>query len=171
MTEIRSYVINQLSTIFQVPKNEKICINLEKCIFNCTVRRKRCLDDQPSWENSLFRQRYKRKFLDIKFNMIDPNCTLTEKIKTGKIHVTKVPSLSPYDLNPSGIMAISKERLRIKRLQKDAINTEDPDYVGIFKCGKCKSRQTTYYQMQTRSADEPMTTFVTCNKCTNRWRC
>lgn len=31
-----------------------------------------------------------------------------------------------------------------------------------FQCGKCKKRQTSYYQMQTRSADEPMTTFVIC---------
>jgi transcription elongation factor S-II len=29
----------------------------------------------------------------------------------------------------------------------------------IFKCGRCKQRKCTYYQMQTRSADEPMTTF------------
>ena len=40
----------------------------------------------------------------------------------------------------------------------------------IFKCGKCKQRKTTYYQMQTRSADEPMTTFVTCLNCDNRWK-
>lgn len=26
-----------------------------------------------------------------------------------------------------------------------------------FKCGRCGQRKTTYYQMQTRSADEPMT--------------
>lgn len=25
-----------------------------------------------------------------------------------------------------------------------------------FQCGKCKQRKTRYYQMQTRSADEPM---------------
>lgn len=31
-------------------------------------------------------------------------------------------------------------------------------------------RKTTYYQMQTRSADEPMTTFVTCVNCGNRWK-
>ena len=29
----------------------------------------------------------------------------------------------------------------------------------------------TYYQLQTRSADEPMTTFVTCINCGNRWKC
>lgn len=40
-----------------------------------------------------------------------------------------------------------------------------------FLCGKCKNRKTTYYQLQTRSADEPMTTFVTCTVCGNRWVC
>ena len=39
-----------------------------------------------------------------------------------------------------------------------------------FQCGKCRQRKCTYYQMQTRSADEPMTTFVTCVNCNNRWK-
>jgi len=39
-----------------------------------------------------------------------------------------------------------------------------------FKCGKCGQRKCTYYQLQTRSADEPMTTFVTCVNCDNRWK-
>jgi len=30
--------------------------------------------------------------------------------------------------------------------------------------------QCTYYQLQTRSADEPMTTFVTCLTCNARWK-
>ena len=41
---------------------------------------------------------------------------------------------------------------------------------GLFTCGKCKSKRTTYYQLQTRSADEPMTTFVTCKDCSKRWK-
>ena len=39
-----------------------------------------------------------------------------------------------------------------------------------FQCGKCRQRKCQYYQMQTRSADEPMTTFVTCVNCGNRWK-
>ena len=40
-----------------------------------------------------------------------------------------------------------------------------------FTCSKCKSKECSYYQLQTRSADEPMTTFVTCISCGARWKC
>ena len=39
-----------------------------------------------------------------------------------------------------------------------------------FHCRKCKKNLCTYYQLQTRSADEPMTTFVTCLSCGNNWK-
>ena len=39
-----------------------------------------------------------------------------------------------------------------------------------FKCRRCKSNNCSYYQLQTRSADEPMTTFVSCQECGNRWK-
>ncbi|CAM9988249.1 unnamed protein product [Phaeothamnion confervicola] len=41
---------------------------------------------------------------------------------------------------------------------------------GMFECGRCKSKKTTYFQKQTRSADEPMTTFVTCKNCGKNWK-
>ena len=41
----------------------------------------------------------------------------------------------------------------------------------IITCNKCKSNNCSYYQLQTRSADEPMTTFVTCTKCQRKWKC
>ncbi|VDD80032.1 unnamed protein product [Mesocestoides corti] len=40
----------------------------------------------------------------------------------------------------------------------------------ILKCGKCKMNKVTYNQVQTRSADEPMTTFAYCNNCGHRWK-
>lgn len=49
-------------------------------------------------------------------------------------------------------------------------NAPDKDHKGRFCCGKCGSWRTDYYQLQTRSADEPMTTFVTCFHCNHRWR-
>jgi transcription elongation factor S-II len=46
----------------------------------------------------------------------------------------------------------------------------DPDASGGFRCSKCGSEKTTHYQMQTRSADEPMTVFICCLKCGKRWK-
>jgi len=60
--------------------------------------------------------------------------------------------------------------LKMKR-DKKKYDTKLEAATDTFKCRKCKSNECTYYQMQTRSADEPMTTFVTCINCGNRWRC
>lgn len=40
----------------------------------------------------------------------------------------------------------------------------------LLKCSKCGGRNCTYSQLQTQSSDEPMTTFVLCNDCGNRWK-
>ena len=52
------------------------------------------------------------------------------------------------------------------------------DLCGIHTCTVCKCILTSHIactcsfvsQAQTRSADEPMTTFVYCNECGNRWK-
>jgi len=43
---------------------------------------------------------------------------------------------------------------------------------GIYKCNKCGSKKTYNYQLQTRGADEPMTTFIKCcnKKCNFEWK-
>ena len=47
---------------------------------------------------------------------------------------------------------------------------EEKATTDMFQCSRCRERKCTYYQMQTRSADEPMTTYVTCCKCNKRWK-
>lgn len=37
-------------------------------------------------------------------------------------------------------------------------------------CPNCGHDEAGHYQVQIRSADEPMTTFYTCTKCFHRWR-
>lgn len=37
-------------------------------------------------------------------------------------------------------------------------------------CPKCSHRKAFFHQMQTRSADEPMTTFYRCASCGHQWR-
>ncbi|XP_073347206.1 transcription elongation factor A protein 1 isoform X1 [Pagrus major] len=62
-----------------------------------------------------------------------------------------------------------------KNLTKEAVRDHQMATTGgtqtdLFTCGKCKGKCCTYTQVQTRSADEPMTTFVFCNECGNRWK-
>lgn len=58
-----------------------------------------------------------------------------------------------------------KIRMEQKYFPKVEANTDS------FQCNKCKNNKCSYYQAQTRSADEPMTTFVTCLTCGARWKC
>ncbi|CAL1264483.1 unnamed protein product [Larinioides sclopetarius] len=62
-----------------------------------------------------------------------------------------------------------------QKFTKEAINDHQMAVTGgtktdLLKCGKCKKSNCTYNQVQTRSADEPMTTFVYCNECGHRWK-
>ena len=61
--------------------------------------------------------------------------------------------------------AIARENMRAAQMPKEekAINPG-------FKCNKCGQRKVAYSQMQTRSADEPMTTFCECTNCGNVWK-
>lgn len=61
--------------------------------------------------------------------------------------------------------AMTQEAIREHQMAKTGGTVTD-----LFQCGKCKKKNCTYNQVQTRSADEPMTTFVLCNECGNRWK-
>ncbi|XP_015280364.1 PREDICTED: transcription elongation factor A protein 2 [Gekko japonicus] len=61
--------------------------------------------------------------------------------------------------------AMTKEAIREHQMAKTGGTQTD-----LFTCGKCKQKNCTYTQVQTRSSDEPMTTFVVCNECGNRWK-
>jgi len=66
-----------------------------------------------------------------------------------------------------------KWRKMIEKKIKQMKNFENFDFSSAsseFKCFKCKKRNCTYYQLQTRSADEPMTTFIQCLECGNNWK-
>ena len=41
---------------------------------------------------------------------------------------------------------------------------------GVYKCRNCGGKKTIQHEQQTRSADEPMTIFITCLKCKNVWK-
>lgn len=40
---------------------------------------------------------------------------------------------------------------------------------GVLECNKCGSKRVFSYQKQSRSADEPMSTYATCVACKSKW--
>jgi DNA-directed RNA polymerase subunit M/transcription elongation factor TFIIS len=166
MNVTREYVLNKLSSILEVPKTDTLCVNLEKSIFNHTVRNV----DEPSWENKWFSNMYKHKFLQIQYNMLK-SPTLKQKIINKDLKTSDVVELKPQHLWPGGPTDKTIEDRIIKDLRKAYLAKENQNQEGFFTCNRCKTKKTTYYQLQTRSADEPMTTFVSCLNCGKNWKC
>ncbi|KZV64760.1 hypothetical protein PENSPDRAFT_690471 [Peniophora sp. CONT] len=47
---------------------------------------------------------------------------------------------------------------------------KNADSTDAYACPKCNNERAYYYQLQIRSADEPMTTFLRCTACAHQWR-
>ncbi|KAF7991922.1 hypothetical protein HCN44_010723 [Aphidius gifuensis] len=114
--------------------------------------------------------RYKNRIRSRVANLRDAkNPTLRTNFLVGAIPPTRLAVMTAEEMASDEI-----KQLRDK-FQKEAINdaqlaTVQGTKTDLLKCGKCRQRNCTYNQVQTRSADEPMTTFVLCNHCGNRWK-
>ncbi|XP_044493456.1 transcription elongation factor TFIIS [Mangifera indica] len=112
----------------------------------------------------------KLKYRSIMFNIKDPkNPDLRRKVLLGEVKPERLVTMSPEE------MASDARQQEINQIKEKALF--DCERGGApkattdqFKCGRCGQRKCTYYQMQTRSADEPMTTYVTCVNCNNHWK-
>ena len=114
--------------------------------------------------------KYKAKFRQLYFNLKDPkNPDLRRRVMLGEYSPTELITASPEDL-ASDAKREENQRIRDKKLFDSAPSSAKKATTDQLQCGKCRQRKCTYYQMQTRSADEPMTTFVQCTNCNNAWK-
>jgi len=145
--------------------------NVEKSIYNYIIKLSKNKNIERSWNNDIFRNLYLSKIISIYSNLksdsyIKNNNFLT-LVKNDEIDIKNIATMSVYDIFPENW----KEILELKS-KKDKLKYElKPEAMtDAFKCRKCGSRSTSYYEVQTRSADEPMTQFITCLNCNNRWK-
>jgi len=170
-TDYKEFRSNVTQNIENFIKNKKIAINIEKGIYNYTIRKAKSKDVVRKWENKYFLQIYNDRFKSIYFNLNPKistcNKDLVEKIKTKKIKSRKLTYMTHQEMNKKKWDKLIQEKIkRDKNLTNDSLCASTDE----FKCYKCKQRKCTYYQLQTRSADEPMTTFITCLNCGNKWK-
>jgi DNA-directed RNA polymerase subunit M/transcription elongation factor TFIIS len=144
---------------------------IEQSIYNYIISFSREKNIQRNWSNKVFHKLYVSKimsvYLNLNKNSYIQNENFLNKIKNKEIKPEDIGNLSVYDIYPENwkdLMNLKSKRDKIRyELKPEAMTS-------LFKCRKCKSRETSYYEVQTRSADEPMTQFITCLSCSNRWR-
>lgn len=158
----RANIRKQLDKIL---KNEKNSLNLEKGIFNYSLKEAEQRKIVKKWDNKPFIQIYVDKLYSVFSNL---NKNIIEQLNNGTIKAHTIAFLTHQELAPDKWNTLIEAKSKRDK-NKFEVNLEAS--TDTFTCRKCKSNKCTYYQMQTRSADEPMTTFVTCLECGNRWKC
>ncbi|XP_032817653.1 transcription elongation factor A protein 1-like [Petromyzon marinus] len=127
-------------------------------------------------EDSIFQelpavdQKYKNRVRSRISNLKDPkNPNLRISVLTGAISASCMAKMTAEEMASDELRekrkAMTEEAIRAHQMAKTGGTETD-----LFSCGKCRKKRCTYTQVQTRSADEPMTTFVFCNECGNRWK-
>ncbi|TKR93785.1 hypothetical protein L596_008180 [Steinernema carpocapsae] len=114
--------------------------------------------------------KYKAAMRSRVFNLRDKkNPALRENFLTGVVTPERFAKMTSEEM-ASAEMKEQREKFTKQAISEHQMAVTEGTPSDMFKCGKCGKTNTTYSQMQTRSADEPMTTFVFCRTCGNRWK-
>ena len=122
---------------------------------------KKICDEKLEWDNinnPICRHIYHQVLMKI----------LVAKRKQTQIEETSIAKTKHSEIVPSLWKEIIDKQNKTNELlfeTRQEVATDD------FTCPRCHKKKCTFYQLQTRSADEPMTTFVTCVLCGKRWKC
>uniref|UniRef100_A0A183BKB1 Transcription elongation factor n=1 Tax=Globodera pallida TaxID=36090 RepID=A0A183BKB1_GLOPA len=114
--------------------------------------------------------KYKAALRSRVFNLRDKkNQALRENVLTGAVSAEKFAVMTAEEMASEEMKKV-REQLTKETILEHQMSVQEGTPTDMFKCHKCGSNSCTYSQMQTRSADEPMTTFVFCRSCGNRWK-
>jgi len=140
--------------------------NIEKGIFNWTIQHASKNNIVKKWTNTFFITLYIDRLRSVYINLKKPD--VASAVISGNIKSQDIAFMTHQEICPEKWKQLIEDK-KIRDKQKYEPNIEAS--TDNFTCNKCKSKKCTYYQLQTRSADEPMTTFVTCLECGKRWKC
>jgi transcription elongation factor S-II len=146
-------------------QDNTMSINLEKGVFNYTIKESNTRKIVKKWENPAFVQLYLDRLRSIYINL--KNEELLKQIKQNEVTPQSVAFMTHQELNPTHWRVHIENKIK-RDASKYTSNIEAS--TDMFTCKKCKSKKCTYYELQTRSADEPATIFVTCLDCGKHWK-
>jgi DNA-directed RNA polymerase subunit M/transcription elongation factor TFIIS len=125
------------------------------------------------WKNRVFWNMYRNKAISVYENLkglqsyVQNNEDWAQKLNSGAITPSGFVEMTFVDLCPARWKSAIE---KIIETEKKLYSKNDSASIFLW-CSRCKKKtKCDYYQLQTRSADEPMTTFVTCLECDRRWK-
>lgn len=168
-TTIRKSCIDKFNTLIN---DIDISTKIEDGIYQYVIQHI-CQDKNLpiNWDNSYFKRGYMNKCISIYSNLNNKsyikNKNLLNKIIQNEINPYQLAFLKPYEIFPENWeKIISKQKATDEFLYSDKLLSFTEEY----KCGRCKKSRCKYYELQTRSSDEPFTTYITCLECGHKWK-
>lgn len=154
---------NQMA-INSILENIELSLKIEMGIFEYSLIY--CLNN--AYDLKFLKPVYNDKVYNILANL-NPNNhiqnkTFKENILNGKINPSDVAFMAPSQLHPK------KWEYWIKKREYKEWRENSIAYSTAYKCYKCGESKAKVTQAQTRSADEPMTTYVSCMSCHNTFK-
>ena len=169
--QLRDVVIKHIQSSLQLPYSKSK--DLEIGIFNFCIKKSADKEISQNWNDERFKNIYKSKAISV-INNLDKtsylkNNTLLDRLNNKEFLPHEIPFMTNIQLNPIiwTQMQMDKEKRELLMLKPDNIGAQTDQ----FRCSRCKKKNCTYYEQQTRSADEPYTCFVNCLDCGNNWKC
>jgi DNA-directed RNA polymerase subunit M/transcription elongation factor TFIIS len=145
--------------------------DLEVGIYNWTIEYSNENKIIKNWKNPRFYKLYIEKARSVVSNIDQEGYLENKRLAT---------RMSEKEFTPHEIAFMKPENVFPERWKdtvdaylkkyENAYERKDVVVSSLFRCGKCKKKECTYFEAQTRSADEGATVFVSCLNCGNKWK-
>lgn len=122
-------------------------------------------------ETGTNRWKYFQKSRHMVWNLRQNPGSLCQRLQTGDLVADELLLLRPEEIDPDRWAPVYA-KLEQKRVEREKAEKLLKGAKGLFRCSKrsCRSMDTFHWQLQTRRADEGMTTYVECRVCSNRYK-
>lgn len=143
--------------------DEELGRSLEENVLRRCDQDARKWEVDASWSHGPFLRMYQSRCAHLFRHL----ASWKQRLLDGTTTPDQFAFLSEVDLNP-GQWQEALEKVYAR--EANTLATQRSASITLY-CNRCKKQTSCdYYQLQTRSADEPMTTFVTCLECDKRWK-
>lgn len=146
---------------------------IELSILNYSIDKCKGQNIIPTWENPNFTYIYINKCRHIYLNLDQKsyikNDYLIKEIKKKEFDLLKIAYLKREEIMPSVWMPLVEENKRKEEIMNKSQTAEATNQY-VCPNRNCRARKSLCKEVQTRSADEPMTLFLTCLVCGKKWK-